>query len=79
MTGLPARTLGINDRGRIRPSVRADLVLFDPETITDRSTYQNPHQYPEGIHAVVVNGQVVVENNEHTGAQPGVILRHRAR
>jgi N-acyl-D-amino-acid deacylase len=53
----------------------ADLVLFDPSTIEDRATYEAPHQYPLGIPYVFVNGKLVVERGEHTGALPGKVLR----
>lgn len=75
LTSLPAETLGLKDRGLIREGYWADITIFDPNTITDMGTYANPHQYPKGIPYVVVNGTLVVENSEHTGALPGVVLR----
>jgi N-acyl-D-amino-acid deacylase len=57
--------------------MRADLVLFDADTVVDNATYTDPHQYPSGIGYVVVNGMIVVENGEHTGARPGMVLRRR--
>ncbi|MGH7264084.1 MAG: N-acyl-D-amino-acid deacylase family protein [Candidatus Rokuibacteriota bacterium] len=75
MTGLPARRLGLADRGVIRSGAKADLVVFDPATVADRATYEAPHQYPRGIEHVVVNGRVVVRDGEHTGALPGRVLR----
>jgi N-acyl-D-aspartate/D-glutamate deacylase len=74
MTSLPASRFGVKDRGVIARGKKADLVLFDASTIEDRATYENPNQYPVGIKAVVVNGQIVVENDEHTGALPGRAL-----
>ena len=75
MTGLPARRLGLPDRGRIDVGLAADLVVFDPETVIDRADFMNPHQYAQGIDCVLVNGSVVVEKGEHTGALPGKVLR----
>ena len=74
VTSSPAARLGLSDRGVIRESLAADLVIFDPETIQDRATLEDPHLYPEGIQAVFVNGRLVCENGEHTGALPGRIL-----
>jgi N-acyl-D-amino-acid deacylase len=77
MTSLPAQKLGLRDRGIIREGMRADITIFNPETITDRATYQNPHQYPDGIDYVIVNGKIAVREREHTGAMAGrVILPH---
>lgn len=75
MTGLPARKLGLKDRGVIRKGAFADLVLFDPATILDNGTYAEPHQHPTGIAHVFVNGVRVVESGKHTGARPGRMLR----
>ncbi|NLU05111.1 MAG: D-aminoacylase [Firmicutes bacterium] len=77
MTSLPAMRLGLQDRGILREGMRADLVLFDADTVVDNATYTDPHQYPSGIGYVVVNGMIVVENGEHTGARPGMVLRRR--
>jgi N-acyl-D-amino-acid deacylase len=75
MTSFPAQKLGMRDRGMIRESMVADLVVFDPETISDKCTYANPHQYPVGIPYVIVSGEVVVDESKHTGAFPGKILK----
>jgi N-acyl-D-aspartate/D-glutamate deacylase len=75
MTGLPARRLGLADRGRIHEGLAADVVVFDPATIIDRATFEAPHQFPIGIDAVFVNGDLVVDAGRHTGARPGRILR----
>ncbi|MDE2059716.1 MAG: D-aminoacylase [candidate division NC10 bacterium] len=75
MTLDPCRKLGLPDRGRLQPGCVADLVLFDPVTISDQATYEAPIQYPAGIHHVFVNGIPVVEAGEHTGARPGRIVR----
>jgi N-acyl-D-aspartate/D-glutamate deacylase len=75
MTGGSAAALGLKDRGLIREGFRADLTLFDPAEIAERATYDEPHQYAAGISTVIVNGVVVIEAGEHTGALPGQVLR----
>ncbi len=75
MTSLPARKLGLWDRGIIRPGFSADIVVFNYYTIRDTATYDNPHSYPKGIEYVLVNGVLVVENGRHTGAKPGILLK----
>lgn len=75
MTSLPASRLGLTDRGRIESGARADLVLFDPERIIDRATFEDPHQYPEGIEYVLVNGVVVLDRDGLTSERPGRVLR----
>jgi N-acyl-D-amino-acid deacylase len=79
MTSLPADHFGFRDRGRIAVGQAADLVVFDPVRDTDRATYEQPHHYPVGIAAVLVNGVVVVERGVHSKARPGQVLRHDAR
>jgi N-acyl-D-amino-acid deacylase len=74
MTGLPARRLGLRDRGTIHPGARADLVLFDARRVADRATYEAPHRYPEGIEHVIVNGRFVIKHGDHTGSLPGRVL-----
>src|SRR5947207_9769930 len=76
MTGATARALRLRDRGLLREGYRADITIFDPADFTDRATYADPHQYPTGARTtVLVNGIVVVENAQHTGAAPGMVLR----
>jgi len=75
MTSMPADKLGFNDRGRIAEDKFADIVIFDYEKIQDRATFTEPHQYPDGIPYVIVNGEVVISNYDHTGAMPGKVLR----
>ena len=74
MTGLAAKRLRLKDRGFVQPGLSADLVVFDPATVTDKATYEHPHQYAEGILEVVVNGEMVIHDAAHTGARPGRIL-----
>ena len=75
MTSLPAQTFGFRDRGLIREGFAADLVIFDENTIADQATFDKPHQFPLGISYVVVNGQLVLANNQMTELRPGVSLR----
>ncbi len=74
MTSLPAARLGLHDRGVIKKGMIADLVIFDPKTILDRATYTNPHQFPQGIPYVLVNGKIVISQGKHTGVKPGKAL-----
>ena len=78
MTSLPADRLNLPDRGRIVPGAFADLVVFDPATVADRSTFQEPHQYPAGIDVVLVNGTVTVEDGRFIDARAGRVLRRNA-
>ena len=74
MTGLPAEKFHFNNRGLIKQGFAADIVVFDEKTITDLSTYNNPHQYSKGIDMVFVNGKITWENNAPTGIRNGIIL-----
>ena len=74
MTALPAARLGLWDRGLLRPGLAADLVIFDPDTVAERAEYLHPNAYPVGIAYVVVNGQVTVNRDGHTGAFAGEVL-----
>lgn len=71
LTQLPAETLSIQHRGRLAPGFFADLAIFNPETIADSATFDQPHQYASGMEYVLVNGVPVVAKGEHTGARPG--------
>ena len=77
MTSMPARTLGLNDRGLLKECFAADITVFDPATVDSKCTYDNDArpEYPIGIPYVMVNGQLVIEDSEHTGALPGKVLR----
>ena len=75
MTGQAADKLRLADRGLVRTGHHADLVIFDPETVAEGSSYEDPYQYPVGIDLVMVNGEVVVQDGEHTGRLPGRVLR----
>jgi N-acyl-D-aspartate/D-glutamate deacylase len=77
MTGAPAAAWGFRDRGVLRPGAWADLAVFDPARVADRSTYEEPHRYATGVSTVIVNGDVVVDGGDHTGALPGRVLTRR--
>src|SRR5581483_650980 len=74
MTSANAAKVRQFDRGLLRPGQWADVTVFNPQTIIDRATYENPHQYAVGIEYVIVNGTIVLDRGRHTGARPGVIL-----
>ena len=75
LTSFPAATLRIKDRGRLAPAYFADVVVFDPKTIADTSTYEKPHQYAVGVKHVWVNGGQVLKDGQHTGQKPGRVVR----
>lgn len=75
MTAMPAQRMGLLERGLVREGMWADLVIFDPERIEDRATFDQPHQFPRGIPYVIVNGEVVIDEGAHTGTFPGRALR----
>jgi N-acyl-D-amino-acid deacylase len=77
MTSLPAQTFGLYSKGLLREGLDADIVIFDPNTIIDRATFDNPWQPPAGISWVIVNGEVAVENGKIAGATSGQVLRWR--
>lgn len=74
LTSLPATNLGLDRRGLLKEGYFADVVVFDPQTIIDRATYEKPHQYAVGVRHVFVNGVQVLKDGEHTGAKPGRAL-----
>jgi len=77
MTSLPAVTFRLKERGQLREGNWADLVVFDPATVQDEAAFKDPHHYATGFRYVLVNGVVVVKNDEHVGARPGKMLRHK--
>lgn len=74
LSGLPATNLELDHRGFLKPGMFADVVVFDPQTIADRATFENPHQFAVGVKDVFVNGVQVLKDGEHTGAKPGKAL-----
>jgi N-acyl-D-amino-acid deacylase len=79
MTSLAAQITGLTDRGLLRPGLAADITIFDPATVSDKATFAEPMQYPVGIPYVIVNGVVVIDNGQHTGARPGRVLYGRGK
>jgi N-acyl-D-amino-acid deacylase len=75
MTSLPAQTFNLRDRGQIREGFAADIVIFDPATVTDKATFEQPHQYAEGFSTVIVNGEVVFDGSKMTGVRSGRALK----
>ena len=75
MTGMSATKVGLQQRGLLREGYFADITIFDPKTVMDRATFEQPHQYPVGINFVIVNGQVEVDNGKRTPALAGRVLR----
>jgi len=75
MTGLPASNIGLKNRGLLREGYFADITIFDPKTVIDRATFEEPNQYPVGITYVIVNGQIEVDNGQRTPALAGRVLR----
>jgi len=76
MTSMAALRLDIRDRGMLRDGMKADIVVFDPDTVKSPATLQQPKQFPVGIEYVLVNGSIVVDQGQHTGALAGRALRH---
>jgi N-acyl-D-aspartate/D-glutamate deacylase len=75
MTSLPASILGLTDRGQLKAGMAADVVVFDPATVGETNSFEKPKSYAKGVPYVLVNGVVVIDNGEHTGAKPGKPLR----
>lgn len=79
MTSLPAQTFRLRGRGLVKEGMYADLTIFQKEIFADKATFSDPHQYSKGLVYVLINGDVVVENNKHTGQLPGMILKRRGK
>jgi N-acyl-D-aspartate/D-glutamate deacylase len=75
MTSLPASRLRLADRGRLAPGLAADVVIFDPARVTDRATYEQPFQYPDGITAVIVNGAIALRDGTRSSMHAGRVLK----
>lgn len=75
MTSLPASKFGFKDRGLLREGYKADIVIFDPELVSDQATFERPHAFSAGFSAVIVNGRITLDENGHTGTRAGKVLR----
>ncbi|MEE2897847.1 MAG: amidohydrolase family protein, partial [Gemmatimonadota bacterium] len=75
MSAMPAARMGLRERGQLREGWFADLVMFDPATVADRATFEEPHQYPVGIPWVFINGQAAVADGQYVDIRPGRVLR----
>jgi N-acyl-D-amino-acid deacylase len=76
MTGLPAKRIGLQERGLLKPGYYADITIFNRQTVIDEASFIDPHQYAQGIEYVLVNGKAVIEKGAHTHALPGQVLVH---
>ncbi len=74
-TSLPAEILGLEDRGWIKEGYAADILVFNPEKIRDKGTWQEPHQYSEGVEHLLINGKFAIDNGKYTGTLPGKPIR----
>lgn len=77
MTSLAAQKFHLSNRGLLKEGMAADIVIFDEQEVNDKASFENPHQYSVGFKFVVVNGQITMENGEHTGLKGGRALRHK--
>ncbi len=75
MTSLPASKFGFKDRGLLHEGYKADIVIFDPEVVSDQATFERPHAFSAGFSAVIVNGRITLDENGHTGTRAGKVLR----
>jgi N-acyl-D-aspartate/D-glutamate deacylase len=78
MTSLPASILGLDDRGQIKTGLAADLAVFDPAQVAETNSFEKPKSYAVGVPYVIVNGVVVIDQGQHTGAKPGRALRGKS-
>ena len=79
MTGLTAWRLGLQNKGLLKEGMDADITIFDPEIIEDKATFLDPLQYPVGISKVMVNGEIVIDEGEHTGNMPGELVAKNSK
>src|SRR5437870_2033344 len=78
MTSLPAQILGLRDRGQLREGLAADVAVFDPAVVGETNSFEKPKSYAKGVQYVIVNGTIVIDRGEHTGAKPGRVVRSYA-
>jgi len=75
MTSMPAEIMGLNNRGTLAPNNIADITIFDPNTVSDMATFENPHQYPKGIETVIISGDIIINQGEHSNKMAGTVLQ----
>ena len=75
MTSMPASIMGLDDRGRLAPGMIADITVFDPKTISDLASFENPHQYSKGIEHVIIAGHSIIHKGEHTNRMAGRVIQ----
>ncbi len=75
MTSMPAKTMGLDTRGTLAPNMVADITIFDPETVCDVATYENPHQYSKGIEKVILSGEIIIDKGKHTNKLVGQVIK----
>jgi N-acyl-D-amino-acid deacylase len=75
MTSLPAQKFNLHDRGLVKTGMAADVLIIDPATVEDKSTFTHPHAYSQGFDYVIVNGKITVEKGKHTGERNGIFVK----
>jgi N-acyl-D-amino-acid deacylase len=75
MTSMPAKIMGLNNRGKLAPGMIADITIFDPETVSDMATFENPHQYSKGIETVIIFGNIIIDQGAHTNKMSGQVIK----
>lgn len=76
MTLLPAKTIGLKNRGVLKEGMKADITIFNSKTVIDKATFKKPHQYPDGIFYVIVNGKLAIDDENFMGIKAGEVLRY---
>jgi dihydroorotase/N-acyl-D-amino-acid deacylase len=76
MTLLPANTIGLKNRGVLKEGMKADITIFNSNTVIDKATFEKPHQYPEGIYYVMVNGKLSIDDGNFMDIKAGEVLRY---
>ncbi len=74
MTSMPAKIMGLNNRGKLACGMVADITIFDPETVSDMATFENPHQFPNGIETVILSGNIIIHQGTHTDSMSGQVI-----
>ena len=75
MTSMPAKIMGLDTRGILAQGMVADILIFDPKTVADKATFESPHQYPIGIEKVILSGEVIIDQGDHTERLRGQVIK----